>query len=209
MVHPRAWNNLVEYVESMQSMIQCLMPRSSPDVLVNMGPGGITQKFARRGGGGGGFANQFFPLSVSKDSSGDLYWRVSEGKGSITDGSNGPVIDLSAISPIGFDVDTAISATKFIVLEGEVAETTMAITAWTFAAVDAGTDNVNINEIRFTTTGSIYQDRIRLLIGKVTVVSDKATAKQAVFGPQMITHGLLNGKAVKCFLGPIVHHSLL
>lgn len=138
---------------------------------------------------------------TARDDLGTLKWKVSSVQSSITDGTNGDAIDLSSA---GFDTDTTITATKYIILEASV-DADLAITSWALAAVDAGTDNVNITEVRFTTSGTIRQDKIRLLIGKVTVVSGVATASQAVFTPQMITHGLTNGVAVKCFLGHAIN----
>jgi hypothetical protein len=142
-----------------------------------------------------------FRLSVFLDGS-NWKWKVSSEYSSITDGTNGPAIDLSTA---GFDGSgTTISADKYIVLEAE-SDSDLVLTDWTLAAVDSAA----ADEVRFTTTGTIHQDRLRLLIGKVTFTSGVPAAKQAVFSPQMITHGLTNGKESKVFLAPTVHKSLL
>jgi hypothetical protein len=133
--------------------------------------------------------------------SGTKYWKVSQERSSIIDGTNGDAIDLGpsgadwASGAIKFDTDTAITATKYIVLKGAVSST-LVITDWTLAAVDAA----DADEVGFD---GDEQDEIRLLIGKVTIDTvpdpDTILASQAVFSPQRITHGLLNAAAVKVF----------
>lgn len=145
-----------------------------------------------------------FKLTVTKDED-DWKWKVSQNKSSIQDGTNGDAIDLGpsgtawATGAIMFDTTTTLTATKFILLEADV-DADLVITDWTLVAANAA----DAKELRFTTSGTIYQDKIRLLIGKITVDTapdpDTYVASQAVFSPQMITHGLNNGLAVKCFL---------
>lgn len=144
-----------------------------------------------------------FKLSISNNN-GTLEWRVSSNRSSITDGTNGDAVDLSptgadwATGAVKFDVDTAITATKYIVLKASV-DPDLEVTDWTLAAVNAA-DAVEVG----TDAGPpITQDEIRLLIGKVTIDTapdpDVVSVSQAVFSPQMITYGLTNGLPSKVF----------
>jgi len=49
LVHPEAWNKLVDYCIQLEDVIRKIQPRSSPDVLVNTGSGGSIISLARRG----------------------------------------------------------------------------------------------------------------------------------------------------------------
>ena len=144
-----------------------------------------------------------FKLTTSI-SEGTMYWSVAQTNSSVMDGTNGDAIDLGpsgadwASGAIKFNVETSISTTKYIVLKAAV-DTDLVITDWTLAAVDAA-DAVEVGDDGGT---SPVQEEIRLLIGKVTIDTspdpDTITASQAVFSAQRITHGLLNGMAVKVF----------
>lgn len=164
-------------------------------------PNGTVLTIKPGSGGGSSSASGPFLLSTSTID-GDLTWKVSQNKSSVMDGTNGAAIDLGPAGvdwgggSIKFGIPTTITATKFIVLEADV-DADLVITHWTLAAVD----EADADEVRFTTTPPIYQDKIRLLIGKVTVdtgaTPPTAIASQAVFSAQRISHGLLNGMAVK------------
>lgn len=138
-----------------------------------------------------------FLLSVYKDGS-TYKWSVSSENSVITNGTNGPKIDLSSA---GFDTESTISASKYIVLE-----LITATAVWTLKAVDLA-DSYEVK-----TTGSpAVQTAVRLLIGKVTFATSPSQvyAKQAVFTPQMLTSGFLNGIKVKQFRSWVINQSSL
>lgn len=128
----------------------------------------------------------------------ELTWSVSSALSSITDGTNGDAIDLSVLGI--FDVPNNIAATKYIVLEADVDED-LVCTGWAFSAVNAA-DTVGVK-----TNGGApdIQDKVRLLIGKVTVADGAASATQAVFTSQRLTHGFLNGIMVRVFASAPTH----
>jgi hypothetical protein len=128
----------------------------------------------------------------------------------VQDGTNGDAIDLGPSGAdwksgaIKFGVDTSISATKYIVMECTVDPDDLTLTDWTLAAVDpADADEV------MTDGDPLAQTKARLLIGKVTKDTapdpDTYAASQAVFTPQRIILGFLNGLAVKVFDAAPIH----
>jgi hypothetical protein len=108
--------------------------------------------------------------------------------GTIQDGTNGEAVSIS-----GLDTDIGISSTKFIVIEATIAEGTLAASGWSVTSVDSG----GADEVRMTTTEPIYQDRLRLLVGKVVISGDEITASQAVHSNQRTVVGVFNGVACK------------
>lgn len=134
-----------------------------------------------------------------------FYWKVSQYRSSIQDGTNGNAIDLSpsgaawtGTDPIKFDINTEIASTKYIVLKASVDEF-LVITDWTLAAVDAA-DAVEVGDDGGTPP---KQDEIRLLIGKVIIDTvpepDTISATQAVFSPQIIVDDMTNGMLCRVF----------
>ena len=149
-----------------------------------------------------------FKLSARNDG-GTLKWQVSSDYSSITDGTNGAAIDLGpsgadwGTGAVKFDVETTISATKYIVLEAD-ADVDLTLTDWTLSAVALA----DADEVGLTGTPPA-QNKIRLLIGKVTVDTtpdpDTVEVSQAVFTPQQIGFSILNGLAVKTFRAAPIH----
>jgi len=145
-----------------------------------------------------------FKLSVSTVDN-IFYWKVSQFRSSIQDGTNGDAIDLSpsgaawtGTDPIKFDTNTEIASTKYIVLQASVDEF-LVITDWTLAAVDAA-DAVEVGDDAGTPP---KQNKIRLLIGKVIIDTvpepDTISATQAVFSPQIIVDDMTNGMLCRVF----------
>jgi hypothetical protein len=138
----------------------------------------------------GGAAEEYnvpFKLTTSTDD-GVAKYRV--GKGSIQDGTNGAAISLSGIT------ETETTATAgYVVIEADV-DASLVITGWTLAIK---TDATGAQEVGMTTTGTIRQNKVRLLIGKLTLAGDVATPFQAQFSSVRINVGLINGIAAKVF----------
>lgn len=149
-------------------------------------------------GGASGGGTSFVPwkLTTSLDGS-DIQWAVSSASSGITDGTNGDAIDLSSA---GFDTPTTITAEKYIVLEADV-DTDLVVSGWALAAVDSGA----CDEVGMTTSETIRQNKLRLVIGKVTIGDGVGTAWQACFTSQRITHGILDGIVCKVFESAPTH----
>lgn len=151
-----------------------------------------------------------FLLSVN-NSGAPPTWSVSSLYSSVTDGVNGDAIDLAvpagtdwSVGAIKFDVDTVIAATKYIVLEADV-DSELVVTDWTLAAVDLA----DAMEVRTNGGTPDIQDKVRLLIGKVTVDAGAATVGQAVFTAQELTYKFINGMMVRGFVAAPVHPDYL
>lgn len=125
-----------------------------------------------------------FALSVSVDDT-TLNWQVSSIYSTITDGTNGDNMEIT-----GLDTDTEFMEDKWIVVEGVV--TSLAVTELTVTAVD------DPDEVSFAGDPE-EQNKIRLLIGKVSIVDDAPVAKQFLFHSSRLTYGFLNGKLVRVF----------
>lgn len=112
-------------------------------------------------------------------------------KGSIQDGTNGAAIDLTGIIE-----EEHIAIHGYVVIEADVDEF-LEIKNWKVNMVSAYDET---NEVRFTTSGQIRQDKIRLLIGKITL-DEKGfpTAWQALFSSVRIVTGSLGGAVGKMF----------
>jgi len=140
-------------------------------------------------------------------------WNVSSYLSTITEGTNGTKIDLSsgstkwtASSPIKFDTDTTISETSWIVLECGVGDGTFVIDDLTFKAV---TTRTAAQEVAFRSTGSLQQEFLRLLVGKI-IFTDGTPRVIQNNNPQMfIDWGFFNSRANKCFLPPQIDPDLL
>lgn len=112
-------------------------------------------------------------------------------KGSIQDGTNGAAIDLSAL----LEEETTATA-GYVVIEADVDED-MVVSGWALAIHE---DAADAAEVRYTEVAPIRQDKIRLLIGKITLDEDDVpTAWQALFTSVRIIYGLQNGVALKLF----------
>jgi len=142
----------------------------------------------------------------------DYKWNVSATNSSITEGTNGTAIDLSsgsskwvASSPIKFDQPTTISATSWIILECAV-DSGFALDDFTFKAVTVRAD---AQEVKFLTTGTLQQEKLRMLIGKIIFESGAPRAVQGEKSPQFVDFGILAFRAVKCYLPPQLDPSLL
>ena len=134
-----------------------------------------------------------FELSAAFDGT-DWKWSVSSVLSTVTDGTNGLNIDLSAA---GFDTGTIIAATKWIVLQADI-DGSLVDSNWTLLAVDLA-DAIEVG----VTSGA--QDKVRLLIGKITYVDDVATVTQHIFTAQRLAHGFLNTLLVRVFESAPVH----
>lgn len=132
-----------------------------------------------------------YPWKLStRNNDGTLEWKVEREEGTITDGTNGSSIDITAAT---FDTWTSITATKYIALEASVS-TALALSSWTLSAVDAA----DALEVGFDGTGEV-QDTIRLIIGKVTITSGAISHEQIAKDHQRVDYGFLNGVLVKVF----------
>lgn len=185
------WEKLLD------SLSDRLRLRGGKGLRVHSGENGFVIS-ARRGrsvsvGGGGGDLS--FKLSVSKV---DDSWEftVASAASSITDGTNGPAIDLSAA---GLDTPTPITETTIIVLQATV--TAGVASAWTIAAVD----NTDSKEVGFSSETDppadpltvIAQNKVRLRIGKVTIEEGAATVVQYATDSQILSDSFSNGSIVK------------
>lgn len=141
------------------------------------------------------------PFKLSVRTVDDVHeWLVAYDGSSVTDGTNGDEADIVAA---GFDAWNSFSSAQFIVLECDI-DADLEPSNWTLSAISPA--STNTNEVSFD---SGEQNKARLLIGKVNVVDGSATASQAVFTAQMLTHGLLNGAAVRVFDSAPVHRDSL
>jgi hypothetical protein len=141
------------------------------------------------GGGRGGGAEFLHPFKLTTSTvEGVAKYKVS--KGSIQDGTNGTPIALTGIT----ETDTTATA-GYVVLEADV-DADLVITGWALAIKSGATD---AKEVGMTTEDPIRQNKIRLLIGKLTLDGAVATPWQAQFASVRINIGLVNGVAAKVF----------
>ena len=155
---------------------------------------------AVRGGGGGESGLISFKLSTETEG-GDVKYKVSSERSTITDGTNGPAINLAPASAawasgaLKFDtLSAAITDDTWVVLEADVS-TSFAITNWTIAAKTTAED---AKEVGFDDDEG-NQNKIRLLIGKIEFEDDVPSVIQATTQPQIISFGYLNGQTPKIF----------
>lgn len=114
------------------------------------------------------------------------------GKGGIQDGTNGDAIDLSAV----IEEEEVFTAAGYVVIEADVDEY-FAMSGW---ALQIYEDPADAAEVGFTESGTIRQDKIRLLIGKITLdEEDTPTAWQAQFTSVRVVYSFLNGMICLCF----------
>jgi hypothetical protein len=109
-------------------------------------------------------------------------------KGSIQDGTNGSTISLTGIT----ETDRTATA-GYVVLEADV-DAGLVVSGWALVIKTAAADT---QEIGLTTSGEIRQNKLRLLLGKLTLAGDVATPWQAWFTSARVGNGLLNGVAVR------------
>lgn len=151
-----------------------------------------------------------FELSVAKEAD-DWKWTVSSVYSCITDGTNGAVIDLSTA---GFDGGgTIVTAEKYVVLEADIDEVTGDITDWILSAVDEAEaiEEVGTDESAVV-TGTIFQNKIRLLIGKLAYDAGPPVsfeAIQAAKTAQILVDGLTNGLPCKVLANHLIHPTAL
>jgi len=180
---------------------------------VSQTPGGTTLAIAKNRYGQMRFKHPF-TLSVEYDGT-DWAWTVSSYQSSVTDGTNGDVIDLSTA---GFDTPTAIAATKYIALQASVSSG-LELSSWTLLEVDlADSDEVGYPAIADPPPDPpdpVIQSEARLLIGKITYTAATeeapatAVATQAIYTAQRVAHSFLNGSVVRTFEAAPVHPSYL
>jgi hypothetical protein len=137
------------------------------------------------GGGGGVVAEHPFQITTSTVDGGAKYRIV---RGSLQDGTNGTAIALTGIT----DTDRTATA-GYVVLEADV-DASLVVSGWALAIKTAAADT---HEVGMTTSGEIRQNKIRMLIGKLTVDGAVATPWQAWFTSARVTNGVLNGVPVK------------
>lgn len=151
-----------------------------------------TKALGGSGGGGGTFSHPF-KITTSVVSEVPKYTLT---KGSLTDGTNGSAIDLTGI------IETATTATAGHVCIVGTVDVSLAISGW---ALEIATEADAAKEVELTTTGTIRQNKIRLHIGKLTIADGVATAWQACFDSQRITHAILDGVEVLVFEAAPTH----
>lgn len=114
--------------------------------------------------------------------------------GSITDGTNGDAIDLGGI------IGTTHSASSGYVVISAVVDESLELSDWDVSVMteaDAAMECV-------IGSGS-QQGGLRLLLGKLTPDSTGTTVSQALFTSVRVTHGILNGAAVRVFEAAPTH----
>jgi len=117
-----------------------------------------------------------------------LKYRIS--KGSIQDGTNGAAINLTDV------IETDFNATAgYVVIEATVAAD-LSLSDWTTLIIANPSDT---DEVKMTTGGTLRQEKIRLLLGKITIGDGEATVWQAWFTSARVGHGFLNGSLVRVF----------
>jgi len=142
----------------------------------------------------------------------DWKWSVSSTLSTITEGTNGDAIDLSsgstkwlASTAIKFDTPTTITASRWIVLECSV-DSLFALDDFTFKAV---TTRADAQEIKFLTTGTLQQDKLRLLVGKVIFEDGTPRVIQGETSRQFVDYGIFNSRSIRCYIPPQLDPSLL
>jgi len=132
-----------------------------------------------------------FRLSVSNKKAG-AEWEVSAVFSTVTDGTNGDMFDLSNVE---FDKKKDITTTQLIMLKAFVNED-LSVQSWELVATLDEREVVMVDS---------KQTEALLLIGKVFFDKGSAIAIQCIFTAQRLTHGLLNGVAVRVFDSAPVH----
>ncbi len=124
---------------------------------------------------------------------GELKYQLA--KGSIQDGTNGTAIDLTGIIEANIDVTTA----GYVVIEATVAAD-LTLSDWATLIIEDVTDT---DEVKMTTADPLRQEKLRLLIGKITLAVveeiEIPTIWQAWFTSARVSHGFLNGSIVRVF----------
>jgi hypothetical protein len=150
----------------------------------NIGPMDTPEDIPEFSGGGETFSHPFKITTKTVD--GVPKYKVA--KGSIQDGTNGSTIALTGIT----ETDRTATA-GYVVLEADV-DAGLVVSGWALVIKTAAADT---QEIGLTTSGEIRQNKLRLLLGKLTLAGDVATPWQAWFTSARVGNGLLNGVAVR------------
>lgn len=104
LVHPAAWNAMVDYITWLEQGQRSLMPRSSSDISAKMGPHGTTWALKRRSGGIGTILNGAF-YTRYKDADGHTMLQC----GTVT-GDNGGSESIADYKVVDADTGTVGSA---------------------------------------------------------------------------------------------------
>jgi hypothetical protein len=135
----------------------------------------------------------------------DVKFEVSSERSTIIDGTNGPALDLSTSSTewasgaLKFDtLSAAITVDTWVVLEADVDEDFL-ITDWTLAAKTTAADAKEVGFNDPDPGDPVFQNKVRLIIGKIEFEDDVPTVTQATTLPQMLEFIFTNGKAAKGF----------
>ena len=121
-------------------------------------------------------------------------WMLLSEFSTITDGTNGGMIDFESTSIKKMDTPYAYTETTWIVIEAEV-DSALDLDNWEILAV---TDYTDAEEVKTDNT-PVEQTRLRLLVAIVESSASGAQVIQCINTAQRVTHGLLNGLAVKVF----------
>jgi hypothetical protein len=146
-----------------------------------------------------------FKLTARTDNeSNNVKYQVSSNLSTITDGTNGPSVDLTAA---GLDTEYSITQTSYVFLESNV-DSDLVVTNWNIV------DSADIEDAKeIETSGSpIEQAYLRLLIGVVEVDTTGGTNKlvrvyQNTNTAQRIAYDFFNGALVKILMPCFIHAS--
>jgi hypothetical protein len=132
-------------------------------------------------------------------------FKVSSERSTITDGTNGPAIDFSPTSTewasgaLKFDtLSAAITDDTWVVLEAEVSQF-FVISNWTFAAKTTAEDAKEVGFNDPDPGDPVFQNKLRLIIGKIEFEDDVPSVTQATTQPQTLTLDFVNGYIVHAF----------
>lgn len=211
LIPPRIWNDLLEQIKPLriQEVIggTVQVKATGTTIEINRQPAGVSTP-------------QIIPFRLTAgpdpDSSSEppgLIYRVSSQRSSITDGTNGDAFDFApagtawADPAAKFDTNIEITATAYIVLRAEIDPLDLSAADWTLAAIPE-IDVADAAEVTFDAIETDEQEYAQLLIGKVTIEDGAVTeVAQAVFTPQLLTHGFLNGVEVRAFAAHWIHRA--
>jgi len=139
-----------------------------------------------------------FKIVISSSTTGASQYSLQ--KGSIIDGTNGLPVNLSGI------IETKKPATAgYIILEASVSSA-LVVSGWALKTV---TNPDDAKEAHLSSSNPPVQDKLRLLIGKITVSGKTATAWQACFSSFRITHAIHNGTLLRVLEAAPTHASAI
>lgn len=156
------------------------------------GTGVRTYRFG--GAAGTGIFDHPFRLTVSNGTAGAKY-KIAPG--SITQGTNGDAIALSGL----FDVERSASA-GIVVIEADV-DGSLELSDWGVSIISVG----SAEEVGFSGGDPETQNKLRLVIGKITLDEGTATATQALYTSVRTGYAVLNGVEVVVFEAAPTHPS--